>query len=55
MGVYSLSEESPLRSANFRLRDREFEGKTKYSDWKFVFAPALQPAPKPVPKPPAAR
>ena len=26
MGVYSLSEEQPLKSANFRLRDREFEG-----------------------------
>jgi type II secretory pathway pseudopilin PulG len=37
MGVYSKSEETPVKSANFALRDDAFKGKTKYSDWKFVF------------------
>jgi type II secretory pathway pseudopilin PulG len=47
MGVYSTSEEQPLKSANFRLRDREFEGTAKYADWKFLYAPAVQSPAKP--------
>jgi hypothetical protein len=39
-GVYSLSEEAPLKQANFRLAEKAFEGKTKYSDW--VFMPLLR-------------
>ena len=38
-GVYSLSEEAPLKSGGFAVRDAAFEGKTKYSDWQFVAAP----------------
>lgn len=34
-GVYSLSEEQPLKIAGFRQRDVSFEGKTKYSEWVF--------------------
>lgn len=45
MGVHSLSNEKPLKSANFRLRDKTFEGAAQYSDWKFVFTPAVQQAP----------
>lgn len=41
MGVYSLSNQPPLKAANFELRNKEFEGKQKYSDWKFVYAPPL--------------
>jgi len=36
-GVYSLSEESPIKRANFRPSEVGFEGKEKYSDWKFVY------------------
>ena len=36
-GVYSLSDEPPLKSAGFAVRDRDFEGKTRYADWKFVY------------------
>ena len=39
MGVYSLSEEAPLKVANFRIRDQDFASATKYSDWKFSYAP----------------
>lgn len=45
MGVHSRSEGQPLKIANFKLRDREFEGATKYLDWKFVYAPTLQTKP----------
>ena len=54
MGVHSLSADPPLKSANFAVRDREFTGAPAYSEWKFVFTPALQLQTKPVtvPKPP---
>jgi hypothetical protein len=38
--VYSRSEDAPLKQANFRLAEKAFEGKTKYSDW--VFMPLLR-------------
>ena len=44
MGVYSRSEDPPIKTTNFKVRDRDFEGGTKYADWKFVYTPA---APKP--------
>jgi type II secretory pathway pseudopilin PulG len=39
MGVYSPSEEAPLKITNFRLRDRDFENAKRYADWKFLFVP----------------
>jgi type II secretory pathway pseudopilin PulG len=47
-GVYSLSDDPPLKSGGFALRDATFEGKTKYSEWQFIYAPAAAAAaPKP--------
>ena len=40
IGVYSKSEETPIKQGNFRLRDKGFEGKTKYADWLFTYVPA---------------
>ncbi|MBI5908646.1 MAG: type II secretion system protein [Betaproteobacteria bacterium] len=54
MGVHSLSEARPLKSTGFKLQDRDFEIAAKYSEWKFVYTPPLQSAPKPAAKPPAA-
>jgi type II secretory pathway pseudopilin PulG len=39
-GVYSLSEEKPLKIAHFKLRDAGFDGAQRYADWKFVYSPA---------------
>ena len=39
-GVYSLSDEEPLKSAGFSFADRGFEGKTKYSEW--IFFPVVR-------------
>ena len=39
IGVYSLSEEAPLKTTNFQLDDQAFEGAAKYSEWKFVYKP----------------
>ena len=44
-GVHSLSEDAPRKIAGFAVRDALFEGKTKYSEWQFVFAPAQAAAP----------
>jgi type II secretory pathway pseudopilin PulG len=52
-GVHSLSDAQPLKTAGFRVRDKEFEGKAKYADWQFMFAPAQPAGAKPAPKPPA--
>ena len=41
-GVYSLSDERPLKSGGFAVRDKEFESKQKYSEWKFVYVPTTQ-------------
>lgn len=46
-GVYSRSEEKPLRIANFALRDAGFESAKRYSDWKFVYAPVTAAAVSP--------
>jgi type II secretory pathway pseudopilin PulG len=53
-GVHSLSEAPPLKSAGFAVRDKEFEAKTRYSDWKFIYSPATAvPGIKPPPQPAA--
>lgn len=38
-GVYSPSEEEPMKKSNFSLVDRNFEGRTKYMDWVFMHTP----------------
>lgn len=53
MGVYSLSEDEPVKQGNFREAEREFEGKPRYADWHFVYVP-LQPAPQAIPAPATA-
>lgn len=45
MGVYSRSEDKPIKKAFFRVRDRSFEGAISYSDWKFVYMPASAQSP----------
>lgn len=44
-GVHSLSEDKPLKSGGFSVRDKEFEAREKYSDWKFVYVPLSQARP----------
>jgi type II secretory pathway pseudopilin PulG len=49
-GIYSKSEEEPLKQAGFEAADLAFEGKKKYADW--VFSPALRTGPgTPLPTP----
>lgn len=40
VGVFSRSEETPLKQNNFRPSNAEFEGKARYSEWVFMYVPA---------------
>lgn len=40
MGVYSLSEDKPVKVAGFSDADRDLEGKAAYADWKFIYLPS---------------
>lgn len=40
MGVYSRSEEAPVKTGNFSLANQGFEKAKGYADWKFVHSPA---------------
>jgi hypothetical protein len=46
-GVYSLSQEKPIKQSNFIAAYDDFKDKTKYSDWAFKYVPA-QTASSPV-------
>lgn len=47
IGVASSSEEEPLRKGGFPEEYADFEGKTKYSEWQFVYKPLLPGQKKP--------
>lgn len=50
MGVFSLSEDDPVKKSNFRDADKEFEGKMRYTEWRFVYnAPQVPPQSVPPP------
>ena len=38
-GVYSSGGKESLKQANFPEQYKHFEGKKRYSDWRFVCAP----------------
>lgn len=44
-GVYSPSKKEPLKKANFPEQDQDFEGKTTYDEWQFVYKPPPPPPP----------
>lgn len=39
MGVYSLSGDSVLKTGGFADKDADLEGKSRYSEWQFVYRP----------------
>lgn len=43
VGVYSLSEDAPLKRAGFPANYEDFEGKEHYRDWRFIYAPPAPP------------
>ena len=50
MGVHSLSEEKPIKSAHFSTKQQEFETAESYKAWRFVYSPVI-PNPPPVSAP----
>lgn len=53
MGVFSLSEDEPVKQSNFREADKEFEGKIRYAEWRFAYNPP-QASPQSVSSTPVA-
>jgi type II secretory pathway pseudopilin PulG len=47
MGVFSLSGDVPVKQSNFRGADKEFEGKMRYTEWRFIYNPP-QATPQPI-------
>jgi type II secretory pathway pseudopilin PulG len=39
MGVFSRSEDEPIKTGNFLLKNQGFEKAERYADWKFVHSP----------------
>jgi len=40
MGVHSVSEETPIKSGNFSVKNAAFEGAENYTKWMFTYSPA---------------
>lgn len=61
VGVRSRSDDEPLKKTNFPVTGipeidamyKTFEGKTKYSEWRFIFTPNQSLPPQTVGQPPA--
>ena len=53
MGVYSLSNDRPIKTGGFDESDKDLDGKSRYSDWQFVYAPPFTSISQP-PRPPAS-
>ena len=55
MGVYSLSDKSPIKSGNFDEDNKDFISATSFQAWKFVYQPkAALIAPIPIAPPGAS-
>lgn len=44
VGVHSLAEGTPLKTAGFSSDNEAFTGATRYAEWRFVFTPPATPA-----------
>jgi hypothetical protein len=49
MGVHSLSNAAPIKTAGFAHKDRTFRGATTYQEWRFFYEPPAPPVPAVVP------
>jgi len=43
MGVFSMSTDQPIKTANFDEADKGFEGAATYQEWVFSYKPAATP------------
>ena len=59
MGVFSLSDKTPIKTGNFEEDEKIFSSAASLKDWKFVYQPKASlsaPVPNPAPNPaPAAQ
>jgi type II secretory pathway pseudopilin PulG len=50
MGVFSKSEDPPVKTGGFVLANKAFAEGKGYMDWQFFYQPQLQPQPEPQPQ-----
>lgn len=43
VGVYSMSEQKPIKKVGFSVQNDSFGQAEKYSDWKFIYIPGTNP------------
>lgn len=43
MGVHSLSAAEPIKTGRFNPGEERLVGKKKYSGWRFVYIPTINP------------
>lgn len=43
VGVYSISEQKPIKKVGFSVQNESFGQAGKYSDWKFIYIPGTNP------------
>ena len=51
-GVFSTSQEAPIKRTSFEGDDAAFAGAARYSEWKFQYPPAHPPPDNATPAPP---
>ncbi len=55
-GVRSALDAEPFKTANFAEENKDFEGRTSYREWEFVYAPqVVKKTPTQTPTPPPAK
>ena len=52
IGIYSRSNDKPIKAADFPAEDQSFEGAQRYSQWRFIYQPELNPVLQAPPQPP---
>jgi type II secretory pathway pseudopilin PulG len=53
IGVYSLSEGTPIKTGNFDPPFQDFEGAKSYREWQFIFKASAEPSASPAQPAPA--
>ena len=54
MGVFSKSEEKPIKQGNFAVKQAAFDDAESYTKWTFTYSPSSAGQPAALPRPRAA-
>jgi type II secretory pathway pseudopilin PulG len=48
MGIYSTSSAAPIKRSGFTSTYSDFEGKTSYAEWRFIYRPTIKTGTSPL-------